>query len=386
MTLRVERPLVPAAARREIAAASTLAVRSATPADNAALVALAEACTMDGDISLRVERAPDFFALNALEGEAWRVGVAVAGETVVGCVSASRRHVWVNGAHATVGYASDFKVHPDYRGTGAADLLARWVTSTIAELCGEDAPAVLTILGGNSRMENRARGPRGAPVLARFASLRVQAIPLLAPRNPWVKGIAVRSATEADIGPMVTLWNRIAPGRQLADVLDVRSLDAWIARAPGLSLADYLLAHDEQGRLKGFVGMWDQSRFKTLRVVAYSRRLAVVRHAVNAIAPVLGAPRLPAANGALPVLSAVHCCTAEPRVLRALLLEAYCRHRGGRHALMTIGLDARDPLLAGTRGLLAQPTVVNAYVTTAKGSAPASIFDSRPLHFETALV
>lgn len=361
-------------------------VREATPADNAALVGLAAACTMEGDVALRMDRAPDFFALNALEGDAWRVGVAVNDDEVVGCVAASRREVWMNGVPAVMGYASDFKVHPAFRGTGTADVLAHWVTDTIADMCGEDTPTMLTILGGNSRMENRARGPRGAPRLSRFATLCVHAIPLLWRRDARVAGIAVRAASPADLEPMAQLWGTVAPGRQLADVMDADSLASWIAQAPGLSTGDYLLAHDPRGRLLGFVGIWDQSRLKTLRIVSYSPHLALVRRAVNVVAPLVGAPRLPPPGGALPALATVHACAAEPVVLRALLLEAYHRHRGGRHALLTIGLDVRDPLLAATRGLLAQPTTVHAYVTTPRGSASPAMFDGKPLHYETALV
>ena len=51
-------------------------VRDATPADNADLIALSAACAMSGDIGLRIDRRPDFFALNRLEGQRWQVGVA----------------------------------------------------------------------------------------------------------------------------------------------------------------------------------------------------------------------------------------------------------------------------------------------------------------------
>lgn len=363
-----------------------IVVREATRGDNRALIELAAACSMDGAISLRVDREPDFFALNALEGTAWRVGVAQHGDVIIGCVAASRRLVWMNGTPSTMGYASDFKVHPSYRGTGAADMLARWVTDTIAELCGDDTPTLLTILGGNSRMENRVRGPRGAPRLARFASLSVRAIPLLYERRHRVSRIVVRSAGAADLEAMADLWRGVAPSRQLADVFDAASLADWIGHAPGLSLGDYLVAHDRRGRLLGFMGVWDQSGFKTLRVVGYSPRLSVVRRAINAVAPLAGAPRLPEPGGALPMLSAVHTCVTSAMVLRALILEAYRRHRGGRHALLSIGLDTRDPLLRATWGLLAQPTTVHAYVTTARGHADPSLFDDRPLHYETALV
>ena len=369
-----------------IAAPPGVVVRDATPDDNAALVALAAVCTMEGDVALRVDRAPDFFALNALEGAEWRVGVALCDEEIVGCVAASRRDVWMNGAPAVMGYASDLKVHPAFRGSGTADLLARWVTDAIADMCGEDTPTLLKILGGNFRMENRTRGPRGAPRLSRFATLSVQAIPLLWARDARVAGVTVRSASITDVEHMAQLWSVVAPGRQLADVMDADSLAAWIARAPGLTFRDYLLARDARGRLLGFVGVWDQSSFKTLRVVGYSPRLAVVRRVVNVIAPLAGAPPLPAPGGALPALAVVHPCATEPRVLRALLLEAYRRHRAGGHALLTIGLDVRDPLLSATRGLLAQPTIVHAYVTTPRGSASPAIFDGKPLHYETALV
>ena len=363
-----------------------LVVRDAARADNRALVELAAACSMDGAISLRVDRAPDFFALNALEGDAWRVGVALHGETIVGCVAASRRMVWMNGAPAPMGYASDFKVHPAYRGSGAADMLARWVTRAIAELCGDDTPTLLTILGGNSRMENRVRGPRGAPRLTRFASLSVRAIPLLYERRHRVPGTIVRSGTPGDIEAMASLWREVAPRRQLAGVLDADALRNWIGHAPGLSLDDYLLASDRRGKLLGFMGVWDQSAFKTLRVVGYSPRLALVRRVINAFAPMAGSPKLPEPGGPLPMLATVHVCASSAVVLRALILEAYRRHRGGRHALLSVGLDLRDPLLKATRGLFAQGTIVHAYVTTPGGKADPAMFDDRPLHYETSLV
>ena len=138
-------------------------IREAMPQDNHALIELASVCPMDGDVSIRVDRAPDIFALNALEGSAWKVGVAQYRDSVVGCAAASTRHVWLNGRPSTMGYASDLKVHPDWRGTGTADALSHWVSDTVAEWCGAGTPTMLTILGGNSRMERRARGPRGTP-------------------------------------------------------------------------------------------------------------------------------------------------------------------------------------------------------------------------------
>ena len=82
----------------------------------------------------------------------------------------------------------------------------------------------------------------------------------------------------------------------------------------------------------------------------------------------------------------MHVCADEPFVLRALLLDAYRRFRGGRHAFLTVGLDERDPLMAAMGGLLAQPTRVHAYVTTPTGFADPEPLSRIPTQLETALV
>lgn len=370
-----------------VASGGALDVREATAADNAALLELTAACTMHGDIALRMDRAPDFFALSRLEGDRTRVMVATneAG-LVVGCAAASRRLAYVNGVEVASSYASDLKVHPSARGSGAADLLSCHVRDAAAELAGPDAPCVLTILAGNAAMERRATGPRGSPVLSRFATLAVQAIPLLWERRERPAGITVRAATDADIEEMAAVWRRFAPTRQLTAALDRETLAAWIAGAPGLAVDDYLLAIDGGGRIVGFIGAWDQTAFKQMRVVGYSPRLTMVRRAFNLAAPLAGAPKLPAAGGALPAVATVHLCAPEPVVLRALLMEAYRRQRGGRFTFMTVCLDVRDPLLAATRGLLAQPTIVHAYVTSGRGRTDPGTLGGLPLHYESALV
>lgn len=366
---------------------SALLVRDATVDDNEALIELTAACTMRGDIALRMDRAPDFFALNRLEGDRTRVGVVTDEDgRVLGCVAAARRRAWVNGALGTISYVSDLKVHPSARGTGAADLLSMYVRDASAELAGANAPCVLTILAGNAPMERRTSGPRGTPILAKFATLSVMAIPLLWERCERVAGIGVRGATHADLEEMAVLWRKCAPTRQLSAVLDAETLAAWIAEAPGLSVSDYLLATDCSGRIVGFLGVWDQTAFKQMRVVSYSPRLALARRVINVIAPLVGAPPLPDQGGALSALATVHICAPDPNALRALLMEAYRRNRAGRFTFITMGLDVRDPLTAATRGLLAQPTLVNAYVTSPRGSADPKLLSGLPLHHETALV
>jgi predicted N-acetyltransferase YhbS len=363
-------------------------VRDARPADNAALVALAAACPMAGEITMCVDRAPDFFALARLEGERWRVGVAEAEHGVVGCVAASERWAYVDGRPTRTAYAGDLKVHPAHRGGVAADSLEEFAREACRGFAGDDALALVTVLGGNRAMERRADGPRGLPTLVPFATLHVHAVPFLWPRATTVHGITVRRARDEDLAEMGDVWARVAPGRQLAPVMDAERLSAWIRRAPGLAVHDYLVACRGDGRIAGFLALWDQRAFKQLRVLGYSPRLAAARHAVNVAARLAGRPLLPTAGGTLPSLAALHLCVpgSEPAVLRALLLHAYAEHRASGHLFLTLALDRRDPLACALGGLLAQPTVVRAYATTPAGRWTGAPLDGRPLHFESALV
>ena len=128
-------------------------VRPATPADNEALIALALACPMEGDVGLCVSRGPDFYALNRLEGDEWGMVVAEdAAGAVVGCVAVAERRAWLHGAEARVCYASDLKVHPTHRGGAVADALSRWVPEECARRGGPDALIYLTILAVNAQM------------------------------------------------------------------------------------------------------------------------------------------------------------------------------------------------------------------------------------------
>jgi hypothetical protein len=78
-----------------------------------------------------------------------------------------------------------------------------------------------------------------------------------APRRTCV-GLRVAHARDEDL----TRWRRSgrgsAPARQLAPVLDAERLAAWVRGAPGLAVHDYLVARRADGRIAGFVALWDQ--------------------------------------------------------------------------------------------------------------------------------
>lgn len=352
-----------------------LQVRDATAADNEALVALAARCPMNGHLSLCLDRAPDFFALNRLAGDPWRVGVIDGddgtGQTgPVACIAVARRRVYLNGHPADAGYVGDLKVHPAFRRRGAARALAGWAIESAREMAGPDAVLFATVLTGNSAVEALQRD--FAPEARRLATIRSHSISLLwhrrIPRTP----LRVRTAELADVPAMVALWRRLAASRPFAPVHDT-----FPVTGPGLQ---FLLAHRPGGELAGFAGLWDQHRLKQMRVTGYSPRLAVARVAFNAAAPIFRVPPLPSPGKTLTYRTVVNPCAADPDTLRSLLLHG-CRRLHGRCSFLTVGLDRRDPLTRALSGMLAQPTDVEVMVL---GEPPGVAGD--PVHFEIATV
>jgi GNAT superfamily N-acetyltransferase len=362
-------------------------VREAGRADNSSLLELTSACPMEGDIGLCVDRSPDFFRLCRLGNSGFRVGVVDAPDgSLAGCATLAERRVWVGGQSGHVAYASDLKVHPRYRGSGAAPRLVRWVADRSRDIVGDPGPIVFTVLSGNGAMERLFAGERGLPRIDPFATLRAHTVPVFH-RPPPEPRFRVEAAASEVHPELRMLWNLRAPGRQLAPLRPL-GLDS-VPGAPGggFSTPRHFVARDAAGQAVGFLGLWDEQSVKQLRVTGYSVRLGAARTAINLLAPFIGAERLPGAGGALRSATVVDLCVPPdaPEVLRALLLAANRAVLGSGLAFLTIGLDVRDPLGVALKGLYAQPTDFLACVSAAEGRYRGPPLGDRLLHFEPAL-
>lgn len=344
-------------------------VRDARPTDNDALVSLATQSTMDGDLALRFDRDPDYFALNRLAGDTWRVGVVDGDAGPLGCIAVARRTAFLDGEPGEIAYVGDLKVHPDFRRRGVARALGHWAYAAAQDLVGPHAPMISTVLAGNDAAATLALG--FLPGVTRWATIRSASVDLLTRHRPRPSDLGVRPAEPSDEPEMVKLWHRLATRRQFAPVLA-----GFPFGQPGL---EYLLARRPDGDLAGFVGLWDQHDIKQMRVMGYSPRLAAVRVAFNLAAPLFGAPRLPKPGGALGYRTAVNVCADTPETLRTLLRHG-CDRLHGQYSFLTVGLDTRDPLARALTGLRAQPTDVDLLVLNGPRDRDASV------HFEIATV
>jgi Acetyltransferase (GNAT) domain len=363
-------------------------VREAVAADNAQLVALTSACPMRGDLTLRMDRGPNFFALHRLEGERSQLGVVERTGKVVGCISVSEREVYLNGRKSSTGYVGDLKVHPLHRDTATADALCMYATAQCGKL-PVGSPTLVTVLAGNKAMEKRLSGPRGLPSFQKLTTIRAYSISILWKRRlRALAGMTVERAQWRDLHSMAALWQETALQRQFAGVLDSAAMARFIERSPGLEISSYLIARSRSGQLLGFLALWDQSAIKQMYVESYSPRLSLVKKCFNAVAPIIGSEPLPESGEPLRHQTVFQVCVPpdRPDVLRSLLITGHNELRSSRCSFFNVGLDIRDPLSCATEGLLGQPTDVNAYITYTSNPGHVSTLQGLPLHYEIALV
>jgi hypothetical protein len=91
-------------------------LREAVSTDNAGLLNLTSLLPMEGRISIRIDRNPDFFQLLNQRGPG-KLFVAENEGKIIGCFSASMMNIIINGNPDTVHYLADLKIHPSWLGS-----------------------------------------------------------------------------------------------------------------------------------------------------------------------------------------------------------------------------------------------------------------------------
>jgi GNAT superfamily N-acetyltransferase len=148
-------------------------IRLADRSDNDQLLKLISVTPMDGEISIRIDRHPDFFKLLDWRGHSY-VLVAEEDCRIVGCISAAQVLVHVDGKQESVYYLGDLKVHPDYQRTGLA---GRLVKSMHRHLLALDAELLIwTAAYGNKSILPFFDGRAGLPKVNALGIFKVYQI------------------------------------------------------------------------------------------------------------------------------------------------------------------------------------------------------------------
>jgi hypothetical protein len=315
-----------------------VSVEIAAPADDAAIRGLLKRQPIPGRVTLTFEREPSFAAGCAVTGDDPLVLVARAADRdVVGVACRSTREVFVNGARERIGYLGQLRIDHRYRG--------RWLVSRgfaqLAQIHRDDpVPAYLVSIAEGSEEATAilVRKRRGSfPVFHEIAHYQTLALPLHRFRVASRQQRADMVDGSADRLPEIVDFLRAEGSRrQLCPVWSVEKLRAL--ERFGLRATDIKILQRD-GRIAGAIALWDQSAFKQSVVRDYAGWLKVASWFGGSIVPRVGDP----VRNVYAALIAIAGDDADS--FRDLLAGATAAATQRGFDYLTIGLDARDPLL-----------------------------------------
>jgi hypothetical protein len=295
----------------------------------------------------------------------------------------------VNGAPCRLGYLSQLRLEGSHRGRRRL-LAAGYALARGLRRPDETAFDITTIIADNRAARRLLE--RGLPEMPSYLELErflTLILPSTPPRQrPRPTGFRIERARAADLPAVAACLERNRRRYQFAarfTVEDLRSPE----RSRGLRPEDFQLAVAGT-ELIGCLALWDQTSFKQVVVHGYSRRLMLLRPWINLVAPLIGVPRLPAADRGLPHGCVSHVAVDGDRadVFLALLAGALEDAGARNHACVLVGLAARHPWAAEVErsyGGRRYSSVIYA-VHDEAGAEEVHRLDGRLPHLEVALL
>jgi len=241
-------------------------LRPLTPADGPAIAALGEQSPETGAVAFHSEFHYDpYAALLALRPST--IGVAVEApdhDGLVGLGLASFGECCYEGTLRPYAYFYSLSVHPAYRRRGLAAQIAAWRVEQARERLGAEAVLISGIQSGN------VGSVRTAQKWSQYQLDRSQAgVVKMRAKPPQARpGWEVRPAREAELEEIAQKQNRFFQNHNFYPPQTAESLAAWRAEQPlGFQLHDYYVAADSQGHILAGLGITDEGRVISNRLI-----------------------------------------------------------------------------------------------------------------------
>ncbi|MCG8668414.1 MAG: hypothetical protein MI867_03305 [Pseudomonadales bacterium] len=360
--------------------------RLAEDSDSEALVKLFGSTPQKGQVVVNFEREPNYFIGNKVITPDTLVVVCIEKESdeIVGCSSMGARQVYVNGEIKKIRYAADLRICAKHRNGRILVGLYReakkylsddeWTQTAILK---ENDYSIATIT------KSRASLPNYLPY-GDLTSYLLYIPP--SPRKSADERYVIRPASHFDIPQLQSFFDENAPKRQFYPVYDFAKIVSGDDYYSGLSLADFMLCFNEDGKLKGVAGSWDQKSFKQTRIISYPGITKYLRHLFNLYSLVRGGLTLPKAGGALNycMLHSVLIDNDDPGVFRALLENIIVQLKQSGYEGLMVGSINNDPYVSILESYRHRKTYTNHYIASYNEHDPRETLDTRPLYLEVA--
>lgn len=310
--------------------------RLANIGDNQQLIELTAASGMAGEISLRIDRKPDFFKLVNMRGES-KVFIALEGETIIGSLCVSLQQVYVSGQIFPVQYIGDFKVAESFRNKGVGlqlcNEMANYVISMGADL------AFLNISKGNSKpvsfFKNR-------PNIPDFDSIGIFNIHQFIGKKRVVFHPQYKIELTAVTDELITFLNVHFCKYELGTVITKEKLE-------GTNI--FTIRH--KNNIIAAMCLMDTMNVKQNVVTKLSWKMRYLLKLLNAFHRISGISRMPLINEPVRMMYIKYLAVNKPGKQLVKLLINYARNivYEKSYSFVSIGLHEKDPLNTCFSGL-----------------------------------
>ena len=331
--------------------------RLATEADNRGCLELFSAVPMRGELVLSTQREPDYFTLYRMQRAQPFTYVGDDGEGgLIGMATALIREGWLDGVPTRVGYLGDLRIRFD-----RARTFGKFFGDFFDMLCEQTGcSAYYTAILTSNRAAMNALTRRKArrvnqPYYQRLHEFDAASVQLTRRRTPS-SSVRVRSASAGDVPRIVEVLAKEHQQRPFGYRFDQGEFEHRLARWPGFTLEETLIAESTKGELIGVTTIWDPSPVKRYRVHAYEGSMKWVKRGFNIAATLARWPKLPEPGGEFryAYLTNTFVKDQSPTVFRALLEHAYSRLQPKGFHFFTFELAQNDPLTPALQGFRVQ--------------------------------
>lgn len=352
-----------------------LVFRRADPDDNDAILSFMREEGMQAGMSIRFDRAPDFFALHDAHSPDNVTWVVTRQDNIVSVASVVIRPAYIDGSIGTVAYLADL------RQTGGRDLAGLWrdVANAVLDEVRINYRATLTyfsILRGNhiarSSILESALGKRLG--FRHLRGYRTVSIVGMLPWRRWRRRrFDIRRACHDDSEKLREFVDAQSRDLQLSPVFDPQTWQRRISTWPGFGIETFLIATDSSGDIVGCVAPWDSSAINRIVIDALPARMEVLRRIMNGLSVITRRPKISVgASKHLPDMSLTHIRVKnrDPEIFAELLTASFQEMiRTRRYATLTFCLYDEDPLWPALRNLVSTNVPMDLYCMSLDGSA-----------------
>jgi hypothetical protein len=322
-------------------------IRPISQEDNEYLCALCEHA-MPGNISISLERRPDFFMGSRVQTEEPEIYVCVDknDKDIVGVFSIGKRRVWLNGLITTIRYLSDLRLE---KNTNRAKVLFVICSYINAQNFLKHQPAQTIVFEDNSAMKkvieflNKRADKHGG---FKYYQDGKYVSHMLHVKNKEAKiktDISIRRAGINDIEMVNHFLLKEGSKHSFFPYYQITEKETTFNK--DLDIKDFFIA-EKNAEIIGLCAVWDQSGFKQTRIKSYSKLFRFIRPINNFIAGIFGGFKLPKEGEIINYLN-LHCVLIQDNnieVMKALLNEILNEYRDSKYEYVLCGMSERAEL------------------------------------------